>query len=90
MLAFAGIDGVDEVHERLLQLQEARDVAQERVDQLRTAAAPAIATRRGAAARGWDDLDLDEQRALIRAVIERATVAPGRGSGRVSIELFEQ
>ena len=38
-------------------------------------------------ARGdWDLLTLDEQRASIVAVIDRAVVAPGRGSDRIRVE----
>lgn len=87
--AFSGLDDVEEANERLLKLRDERDQAQERVEQLRAAAAPTVAARVGAT-RGWDDLNLDERRALIQAVIAQATVAPGRGSGRISVELFEQ
>ncbi|MBV8734455.1 MAG: hypothetical protein JO321_08555 [Solirubrobacterales bacterium] len=34
----------------------------------------------------WDELALDARRALIRAVIERVSVAPGSGADRVTIE----
>ena len=34
----------------------------------------------------WDRLSLDGRRALIRAVVDRVLVAPGRGADRVSIE----
>jgi hypothetical protein len=87
--AFSGLDDVEEANERLRELRDQRDLAQQRVEQLRAAAAPTIAARSRPVS-GWDDLDLDEKRALIQAVIERATVAPGRGSGRVTVELFEQ
>jgi DNA invertase Pin-like site-specific DNA recombinase len=68
--------------ERLAELREARDEAQERVDRLggqRTAITIS-------AAKDWDRLTLDERRALIRATVARVVVAPGRGARRVSIE----
>jgi hypothetical protein len=34
----------------------------------------------------WDILTLDERRDLIRAVVDRAVVVPGRGDGRVTVE----
>lgn len=33
----------------------------------------------------WERLTLAERRALIRATIERVTVAPGRGAERITI-----
>jgi dihydrodipicolinate synthase/N-acetylneuraminate lyase len=33
----------------------------------------------------WNVLTLDEQRAVIRAVVDSATVAPGRGRDRITI-----
>jgi hypothetical protein len=36
----------------------------------------------------WERLTLDEKREIIRATIERVTVAPGRGAERVTVELF--
>jgi DNA invertase Pin-like site-specific DNA recombinase len=69
--------------ERLAQLRDARDAAQERVDRLG-------GTGRAVTVSGtdWDRLTRDEQRALIRATCERVTVAPGRGIDRVTVKLF--
>jgi DNA invertase Pin-like site-specific DNA recombinase len=39
------------------------------------------------AARDWDRLSLDARRGLIRAVIDRVDVAPGRGADRVTVKL---
>jgi hypothetical protein len=39
------------------------------------------------AARDWDRLTLGERRGLVRAVVARVLVAPGRGAGRVRVEL---
>ena len=34
----------------------------------------------------WDLLNLDERRALIRVVVDRAVVRPGRGPDRITVE----
>jgi site-specific DNA recombinase len=80
--AFDGLGEEQATKERLAELREARDQARERHDELVAASAPAITVTAG----DWDMLTLDEQRALIVAVIERATVSPGRGRDRISIE----
>jgi DNA invertase Pin-like site-specific DNA recombinase len=80
--AFDGLDDVEAARERLAELRVRRDRARERRDELR-AAAPAVTI---SASGEWDDLTLDEQRALIAAVILRADVAPGRGHDRLSIQ----
>lgn len=67
---------------RLAAATEHRDEAREKADRLRGPGGAVVVT-------GWDDrLTLDERRALIRATVERVTVAPGRGLGRVTVELF--
>lgn len=68
--------------ERLAQLREARDEAQERLADLAGAAPPAVTVTAG----DWDLLTLEERRALVRAVIERADVVPGRGIDRVTVQ----
>jgi hypothetical protein len=80
--AFDGLD-VDAARERLLALRDERDGARERLAELQAAAAPTVTVT---ASGDWDVLNLEEQRAIIRAVIERATVAPGRGRGRITVE----
>lgn len=80
--AFTGLDDVAATREKLTGLRAERDRLRDRVVELRAATVPAeIAT-----AGRWDDLSMDARRALIRAVIERADVAPGRGVGRVTIK----
>jgi site-specific DNA recombinase len=80
--AFAGYEDETAARDRLAELRAARDDAQAAVDQLGGSSAAVTA-------RGWDDrLTLHEKRALIRAVVERVDVAPGRGAARVSVELF--
>jgi PHD/YefM family antitoxin component YafN of YafNO toxin-antitoxin module len=67
--------------ERLAELRRARDEAQDRLADLAEAAPPAVTVSAG----DWNLLTLEERRALIRAVVERADVAPGRGSDRVTV-----
>ncbi len=80
--AFAGLEDEAVARERLQKLRAARDEARDRYDQLAAASAPAITVSAG----DWDSLTLDERRALIAAVVERAVVRPGRGSDRIRIE----
>lgn len=80
--AFSVLDDVDVAQERLAALKDARDEARDRLAELQAAAVPAVTISAG----NWDDLLLGEQRALIRAVIERADVAPGRGPDRIVVQ----
>jgi DNA invertase Pin-like site-specific DNA recombinase len=82
VLAFSGLEDVDAARERLTAMRDERDRARDRVDELRAAAVPAVTI---CASGDWDLLTLEEQRALIRAVVQRADVAPGRGPDRVSV-----
>jgi DNA invertase Pin-like site-specific DNA recombinase len=84
--AFAGLDREQTAVERLGELRDARNAAQERLDQLGGQRAAVVVT----IAADWDRLSLDERRALIRATVERVTVAPGRGASRVSVKLVGQ
>ena len=84
--AFDGFDDVETVRERLTGLRDEREAARERLENLSAAALPAIKLT----ADDWSDLTLDEQRALIRATIASATVAPGRGAERITIETRSQ
>jgi site-specific DNA recombinase len=79
--AFTGLEDVATARQRLLDLREARDQARDRLDQLQAAQAPAVTVT----AEEWDRLTLEEQRALIRAVIERADVAPRRSAERLTV-----
>lgn len=67
--------------ERLTELRAARDEAQDRLAEL----AAAVPTTLTVTAGDWSDLTLDERRALVRAVIAEARVAPGRGANRITI-----
>jgi PHD/YefM family antitoxin component YafN of YafNO toxin-antitoxin module len=79
--AFTGLEDVAAAREKLQALRENRDEARDRLDELQAAQAPAVTVT----AADWDELMLDEQRALIRAVIDRADVAPGRGTERIRV-----
>ena len=78
----AGLEDEEAARERLQGLRAARDQARERHDELLAASAPAITVSAG----DWEVLTLDERRALIRAVVERVVVSPGRGSDRIAVE----
>jgi site-specific DNA recombinase len=84
--AFSGLDGESAAVERLAELQRVRDSAQEHLDQLGGLRSAVTIN----AADDWDRLTLDERRALIRATVDRATVVPGRGAGRVTVHLFSE
>ncbi|MGA2321571.1 MAG: hypothetical protein ABSG95_12655 [Solirubrobacteraceae bacterium] len=79
--AFDVLGDVESARERLRELRAAVDGAQARVDQLGGAGASLSVS----GDRDWDLLTVDEQRALIRATIETATVNPGRGAERITI-----
>lgn len=68
--------------ERLSQLRQARDEAAARLADLVGAAGPAVTVSAG----DWNTLTLAERRALIRATIAEATVAPGRGTDRIAVK----
>ncbi|MGE5274916.1 MAG: recombinase zinc beta ribbon domain-containing protein [Verrucomicrobiota bacterium] len=82
--AFTGLEDVDAARERLLELREERDRVRDRLAELQNAAVPAVAI---STTGDWDSLTVDEQRALISAVVARADVRPGRGGvDRVTVE----
>jgi DNA invertase Pin-like site-specific DNA recombinase len=68
--------------ERLATFREARETARERYEHARS---DANATSIAITAGDWDKLTLDEQRDLIRAVIERVEITRGQGAERISI-----
>ena len=86
--AFDGMGDVASVREQLTKIRSELDDAQARVDQL--GATPTVDALVIDGAKDWDRLNLDARRALIRRFVERATVAPGRGAGRIAVELFRQ
>jgi DNA invertase Pin-like site-specific DNA recombinase len=80
--AFTGLDDVPAAQERLLALREARDHARDHLDEMRSVTVPAVTVT----AEDWDTLTVDERRDLIVAVVDKASVRPGRGEGRVTVE----
>jgi DNA invertase Pin-like site-specific DNA recombinase len=81
--AFAGLEDVSDTQEVLDELREQRENARDRADELRAAAGPAATLDGGV---DFDALPLDKRRALIRALIDEARVAPGRGPGRITVK----
>lgn len=81
--SFAGLENEIAARDRLAELRAARDEAQDRLAELTAASAPAVVVSAG---EDWDRLSLDGRRALIRAVVAEATVAPGRGPDRVTVK----
>jgi DNA invertase Pin-like site-specific DNA recombinase len=80
--AFAGLEGERAAVERLAELRAARDAAAEQVEHLgghRRVVSVSVAD--------WERLSLGARRELVRAVVARALVVPGRGAGRVRVEL---
>jgi site-specific DNA recombinase len=77
--AFAGLEDVSDTGEVLAELRERRDQASDRLAELRRAAPSLLAV-------SANDATLAGKRDIIRAVIERAVVAPGRGRGRITVE----
>jgi DNA invertase Pin-like site-specific DNA recombinase len=83
----AGIEGEAATIERLAELRQARDNALEQLVELQDIDAAAFVVDVDA---DWNLLTLEERRALIRAVVARAVVKPGRGLDRISIEARSQ
>jgi hypothetical protein len=82
--AFAVVQGEPVALERLAQLRDARDRARARAVELRGLSRALVVS-----VDDWDALSLDGRRELIRLVVARAVVLPGRGAGRVRVILVE-
>jgi DNA invertase Pin-like site-specific DNA recombinase len=80
--AFDGLGDVPAAAAKLKALQVAADSAQVDLD---AAKDQQDVTTLVVSVDDWDDLTVEGRRGLIQAVIEAATVAPGRGSDRVTI-----
>lgn len=78
----AGLEDEPAAREQLTELREERDAARERVVELEAASGPVFTITAGG---NWDDLSREAQRALIRAVIDRVEIAPGRGPERITV-----
>lgn len=70
--------------ETLTALREARDAAQKRVDRIGGGPTLTVSTD------DWDSLSLDARRRLVKLVVETATVAPGKGADRITVQLLGQ
>ncbi len=86
LLAFEGFDDEGAARERLLALKAQRDSARERVERLGGERATLVINANA----DWDRLALEARRQIIRATVNRAVIKPGRGAGRISVELFGQ
>lgn len=86
--AFDGMDDVSAIRAKLLAMRAEYEAARERLQELRVA----FGTTALASLADWNDMTLAEQRAVLRAVIKRITVMPGRGTPqqRITIETFEE
>lgn len=80
--AFADLSDEPAAVEQLRDLRAARDAAS---DRLRHLGGPRSALT--VTGEDWHRLTLGERRALIRATVERVTVNPGRGAGRLTVQL---
>ena len=79
----ARLGGEAATEEVLDELQAARDAAVAEHERLALATSPDVTLR---TADDWNRLTLDERRDVIRAVVGRAVVTPGRGAGRIAVE----
>jgi DNA invertase Pin-like site-specific DNA recombinase len=80
----SGFEDEAGARERLAELRQTRDRALEEVDRLGGASAAVTID----AATDWDRLSLSERRDLVRLVVDRVTVVPGKGPDRVTIKLL--
>lgn len=81
--AFAGVSDEPVALERLTELRAVRDEARAHAERLRGLRSALVIN----ASMDWETLSVAAQRALIRAVVARVLVSPGRGGGRVRVEL---
>jgi DNA invertase Pin-like site-specific DNA recombinase len=83
--AFAAVHDEPVALRRLTELRELRDEAREHAERLRGLRSAVVVN----ASRDWGALTIAERRGLIRAVVARVIVSPGRGAGRVRVEFVE-
>lgn len=79
--AFGGVSDEVAAQERLAELVGARNEARAEVDRLGGTGHLTVT------AADWGLFTTDERRALVRAIVDTVTVAPGRGAGRVTVTL---
>jgi DNA invertase Pin-like site-specific DNA recombinase len=80
--AFSGLESEPAAIQRLRELRDVRDAARARYEE---ATANADAQTVAMSVGHWNELTHDERRSLIRAVLERVKVKPGRGAERVEV-----
>jgi DNA invertase Pin-like site-specific DNA recombinase len=80
--AFAALQDEPVALERLAELRQCRDEAREHAGRLRGLRSALVVS----ASADWESLSIEARRGLIRAVVARVLVAPGRGTGRVAVE----
>jgi DNA invertase Pin-like site-specific DNA recombinase len=81
-LAAAGLTGEPVAAETLAELRQARDEVKARYD---AGVQADEALSMSVTIDDWDALTLDEQRGLVRAVLDRVVIHPGRGVDRIEI-----
>jgi site-specific DNA recombinase len=79
----AGLEAENSATARLSDLRQARDDALERYEELQSIDAPDVVLD---AAADWDRLSLEARRGIIKAVLGRVLIAPGRGDDRITFE----
>jgi hypothetical protein len=79
-----GFDDVAKTREKLAAARDDRDAKAERLRQLRRSFGHVTLD----AFRDWSEISFAGRRDLISAVVESATVAPGRGESRITIQPF--
>jgi site-specific DNA recombinase len=83
---FDGLGDLAGVQAKIRELKEAREAAAERVETLRSGNR---AARVSTLAAMWDRLSLDEQRTVLRLMIDAVEVSPGKGTDRIFVRFFE-
>lgn len=76
-----GLDSESASREVLDELTAERDAARDRHERLRAFQTPDLTVT----VADWDALSLEAQREIVRIVVARAVVTPGRGTGRVHV-----
>jgi site-specific DNA recombinase len=84
--AFAGMETEPAAIKRLAELKAIRDTRLEEVDHLGHNLVPALTMRR----EDWPEMTPDGQRLLIKTVIDKAIVGPGKGASRITVLPFQR
>jgi hypothetical protein len=84
--AFTGMETEPAAIRRLAELKAIRDTCLEEVDHLGHDLVPALTMRR----QDWPEMTPDGQRSLIKTVIDKAIVGPGKGASRITVLPFQR